>query len=260
LPACFFPHCAQQHGCLAFHPVFVNEEMPLSALDRFFYPDYDNHWDDALLRGCILRHLAPDSVVLDLGAGSGAVQEMHFRGLCKQVCGLDPSQEVLCNPHLEVARVGAGEFIPWPDATFDLVYANNVLEHLENPLAVFDDVRRVLKPGGMLIVKTPNYWHYVPILARLTPLRFHRFVNKVRGRPANQTFPKFYRANTKERIVALASQSGFDVTSFDYVEGRPEYLRGSPLYLLGLAWERFVNCSSALEFLRVIIIASLMSR
>lgn len=59
------------------------KHMVVSALDRIFYPNHADHWDDALLRRSILRRLAPDFVLLDLGAGSGRVQEMQFRRLCK---------------------------------------------------------------------------------------------------------------------------------------------------------------------------------
>ena len=129
-------------GVLNFAPM-------ISALDRVFYPTYLDNWDDWLLRERIRSLLSPSDVILDLGAGSGKVKQMDFRGLCGRVCGLDPVPEVLQNRYLDEAKIGGAEVIPWPAETFDLVFSDNVLEHLPNPQVVFDEVFRVLKPTGI---------------------------------------------------------------------------------------------------------------
>jgi hypothetical protein len=58
----------------------------------------------------------------------------------------------------------------------------------------------VLKPTGILLFKTPNALHYMPLIARMTPHGFHRFVNKLRGRATIDTFPTRYRVNTPWQI------------------------------------------------------------
>ncbi|MEI2780661.1 MAG: hypothetical protein V9H25_05130 [Candidatus Competibacter sp.] len=45
--------------------------------------------------------------------------------------------------------------------------------------SVFREVARVLKRGGVFLFKTPNKTHYMPTIARLTPHRFHQFVNRI---------------------------------------------------------------------------------
>ena len=77
-------------------------------------------------------------------------------------------------------------------ATFDRVFADNVLEHLPDRLTVFREIARVLKPGGVFLFKTPNKTHDMPTLARLTPHRFHPFVNRIRGRAETDAFPTRY--------------------------------------------------------------------
>lgn len=227
-------------------------------MDRRLYPHHGQQWDDRLFREEILKVIGPGKHVLDLGAGAGIVAAMNFRGLAARVCGVDPDERVLVNPHLDEGRVGIGEAIPYPDATFDVVFADNVFEHLEQPARVFAEAARILKPGGVFLAKTPNRNHYVAQIARLTPHRFHQWVNEKRGRQRSDTFPTFYRANTVADITALARGSGLRVRQIRLTEGRPEYLRMSPLtYLVGWLYERTVNAFDRLEKYRVVVIAVL---
>jgi hypothetical protein len=114
------------------------------------------------------------------------------------------------------------------------------------------------KVGGRFMLKTPNRHHYVPLIARATPLSFHRRVARTRGRAAEDTFPTVYRANSRTQITAIAAECGFVVESLELTEGRPEYLRMSAVtYLAGLAYERLVNGIALLEPLRVLLTATL---
>jgi ubiquinone/menaquinone biosynthesis C-methylase UbiE len=227
-------------------------------MDRTWYPDQDRNWDDAWFRERILERLRPEFHVLDLGAGAGIVRQMNFRGLAARVCGVDPNERVLANPHLDEARQGTGEAIPYPDARFDLVICDNVLEHVADPVSVFREVRRVLRPGGLFMAKTPNLRHYVATLARLTPHRFHQFYNALRGRARHDTFPTLYRANTPAAVRAHAERAGLELVEVRLIEGRPEYLRlSAPTYVAGWLYERLVNATPRLERFRVVLIATL---
>lgn len=230
----------------------------ISYLDRTLYPRHGKNWDDQLFRERILKHLGPDTVVLDLGAGAGVVAAMNFRGLAKRVCGVDLDPRVVENPLLDEGRIADAGGIPYPDAQFDLVFADNVVEHLDEPTLVFGEVRRVLKPGGIFLFKTPNKHHYMPAIARLTPHRFHQFINRLRGREEIDTFPTRYRANTLRDVRRVAREAGFQLISVDRFEGRPEYLRLSwPTYLGGFLYERLVNATSLLAPFRILLVAEL---
>ena len=227
-------------------------------MDRTLFPDYGRNWDDLLFREEILRHIGKARKVLDVGAGAGIVPQMNFHGLAGMICGIDPDPRVVSNPFLDEGKTGVGEDIPYPDSTFDLVFADNVLEHLANPTAVFREVLRVLKPGGMFLAKTPNSWHYVPLIARLTPHSFHQFVTRGRGRAAEDTFPTLYRANTPRQIERIAADAGLKLVNTLLVEGRPEYLRFSPLtYAMGYFYERLVTLVPGLWRFRVLLILRL---
>lgn len=227
-------------------------------LDRNAYPGFEKNWDDEIFRQRILAHLRNDSLVLDLGAGAGIVAQMNFRGLARRVCGVDVDPRVETNPLLDEGRIADAGGIPYPDGTFDLVFADNVVEHLAEPSQVFTEVRRVLRRGGVFLFKTPNRAHYMPTLARLTPHRFHQYVNRLRGRKAQDTFPTLYRANSVNSVRRVAATCGFDAERIDRIEGRPEYLRMSgPTYLLGTCYERVVNLADMFAPFRILLIAEL---
>jgi SAM-dependent methyltransferase len=227
-------------------------------IDRRFYAKFPKNWDDELFRDAILKLIDPHWEALDLGAGAGLLPQMNFRGLVRKVSGVDLDPRVLSNPALDEANVGAGEAIPYPDEAFDLIFADNVLEHLPDPAAVFREIWRTLRPGGVFLFKTPNRRHYVPTLARLTPHSVHQFVNRLRGRAADDTFPTVYRANTSAAIRRLARDADLIVKDLRLIEGRPEYLRMSALtYLPGIAYERFVNSIPQFAPFRVVMIGQL---
>lgn len=224
-------------------------------IDRKFYPGIAENWDDQVFRERILARLRPDAVVLDLGAGSGLVQQMNFRGKARRLYGVDLDPRVVENPMLDEGIVTDVGILPFEDGKFDVVFSNNVLEHLEDPLKVFAEVSRVLKPGGVFLFKTPQKFHYVPVISKLTPHFFHEFINKLRGRAETETFPTRYLANTSRAVANYAAQAGFRILGIEQVEGRPEYLRMSSLsYLPGVLYERLVNSLKILAPFRVLLI------
>jgi len=232
--------------------------MTISAwMDRFFYPDYGDNWDDDRFRLEIERVMKPDFHCLDYGAGRGNVQQMNFKGKATFIAGVDPDEAVFSNPYVDEAKIlplPSGR-IPYADESFDLVYCTNVMEHVETPEATFREVARVLKPGGVFIAKTPNKNHYMPVIARITPVSFHKFYNGLRGRETHDTFKTQYKCNSPNQVQHYQKQTGFDLNEINLWEGRPEYLRIFwPLYIFGLLYERIVNASEALAPLRSVMV------
>lgn len=232
--------------------------MNKSWLDKKLYPDIEQRWDDKIFRSIIIEYLDPNFEILDLGAGSGRIPEMNFKNSVKKVYGIDPDPSVKQNPYLDDSVVGSGEDLPYNDNSFDVVISDNVLEHLVKPQQVFKEVFRVLKLGGFYLFKTPNKYHYMPTIARLTPHFFHEWLNKKRGRNAEDTFPTKYLANSKKDIERLAKTNHFKIERIELYENRPEYLRFSlPTYLIGWVYERLVNKITSLENYRILLIGVL---
>jgi SAM-dependent methyltransferase len=75
-------------------------------------------------------------------------------------------------PSHSVDVVGDARHMPFPDASMDVVLITQVLEHIPEPIAVISEIRRVLKPGGTLLLSVPSifpqhgspgdYWRYMP--------------------------------------------------------------------------------------------------
>jgi len=103
--------------------------------------------------------LRPGEQVLDLGSGPGflAAEMADEVGPDGAVCGIDPSVAMLAlaagrsGAAVEYRQAGAGR-IPYPDGTFDAVVSTQVFEYLEDVLGALAEVRRVLRPGGRVLV------------------------------------------------------------------------------------------------------------
>lgn len=230
----------------------------IERLDNRFYPNVTTNWDDTLFREEILSILEPGFRVLDIGAGAGIVEQMNFKGDVASMVGIDLDERVLENPWLDEAHHGNATKTPFKDDEFDLVFCDNVLEHIAEPEAFIAEVARILKPGGLFMGKTPNRSHYMPLIARLTPLGFHRFYNRLRGRESEDTFPTCYRLNSIKDVTAQSEPFGFAMERAALFEGRPEYLRISPLtYLPGILYERLVNNIPVLKRFSILLIVTL---
>lgn len=214
----------------------------ISKLDKKFYPGVGNRWDDAIFRDTLLRYLRPEMVVLDLGAGAGIIPEMNFKGKVKKMYGLDPDERVMLNPFLDSAICSTAEEMPFDDEMFDVIICQNVMEHIENPLVMLAQVKRVLKRGGLFFVKTPNRNHYITLAARVTPHGFHQWYNKLRGRNEEDTFKTLYNFNSKSQQKKIIHSAGLETVEINFYESRPEYLRLNALtYLVGIIYERTIN-------------------
>lgn len=97
----------------------------------------------------------PPGRALDLGAGQGALSHaLKLRGF--DVTAADINTGQFRAPGVLCAKLDLNKPLPFPDGDFDLVMAVEVLEHLESPRAFLREVYRVLRPGGLAVVSTPN--------------------------------------------------------------------------------------------------------
>jgi Methylase involved in ubiquinone/menaquinone biosynthesis len=91
-------------------------------------------------------------VMLDNGCGRGEYIDA-FSKLGIVVCGAD-----ICNSKENITVLNMNiDKLPYADNTFDVVFSKSVIEHIEKTEFYMDEMKRVLKPGGQLIISTPDW-------------------------------------------------------------------------------------------------------
>ena len=108
--------------------------------------------------------------MLDVGCGTGGTTAFLGRGHRVTGCELQAEAATCCRRRgLESVVRGSAEALPFRDATFDVVLCLDVLEHHEDDLAVARELRRVLRPGGVLLATVPCFpflWGPHDVLSR----------------------------------------------------------------------------------------------
>jgi SAM-dependent methyltransferase len=184
--------------------------------------------------------LEPDSAVLDIGCGRGQAAEdscvfrrnlRHLGGEGRKVTGIDVDPEAASNPLIdEFRRIDDTRRWPVADEAIGLAYSDYVLEHINDPISFFAEAHRVLRPGGHLCIRTPNFLGYGALLSWLVPNGFHEKI-LARVQPEKKSvdvFPTLYRCNTKWRLTRVLRKAGFDSIVYA-IDGEPGYLKLFPL-------------------------------
>jgi SAM-dependent methyltransferase len=109
----------------------------------------------AVLRCLSSLRLPPGARLLDAPCGAGALASVLLgRGFDVIGADVEGSAEHLLGPRF--AHADFNQRLPWPDAHFDAIFAIEGIEHLENRFFFLREARRILRPGGRLILTTPN--------------------------------------------------------------------------------------------------------
>jgi dolichol-phosphate mannosyltransferase len=166
------------------------------------------YWQRARHR-IVLGFLDPPSrhgraPVLDIGCGSGRI----IQDLSKAV-GVDillPKLRFLSGRHSRLVQ-GTLFALPFPDGVFHAVVCSEVIEHVPDRPEVFQEMTRVLRPGGMLILGTPDYgrwlwWVLEWIYGKILP-----------GAYAHEHITHYTRTALKARLVA----AGYEIRDLRYV-------------------------------------------
>jgi 2-polyprenyl-3-methyl-5-hydroxy-6-metoxy-1,4-benzoquinol methylase len=149
--------------------------------------------------------------MLEYGAGMGdLIRRLVAAGWSGTITGAD----LFARPE------GLPEKVAWvqedlnrplklPDASFDLVVSTEVIEHLENPRAVAREFARLLRPGGRVLLTTPNQESLRSLLSLLLNRHFVLF--------QDSCYPAHITALLAKDLERIFREAGFDEITFSYV-------------------------------------------
>ena len=136
----------------------------------------DDLWAEHIARYALAARFAQGRRVLDLGCGTG-YGTADLAQVATSAVGIDLAPEAIAyaNEHFPSVRFfqSSASAVPFPPASFDLVTAFEVIEHLRDWRALLIEARRVLEQSGLLIVSTPNKRYYAEARAKSGPNPFH---------------------------------------------------------------------------------------
>lgn len=179
-----------------------------------------------------LGSLRRGGTLVDVGCGRGQLWE-HLRDRFDRYLGVDvvrydgfPEDGTFCRADLDTGRADLD------DATGDVVAGVETIEHVENPRAFVRELVRLVKPGGLVIVTTPNQLNLLSKLSLMLKNQFPAF----QERPG--LYPSHITALLAEDLVRIALECGLSDPTIRYTDsGRiPGTSRHWPRVLRGRAF------------------------
>ncbi len=147
-----------------------------------------------------LWDLATDAPIIEVGCGDASFTR-DLAQYSTSVTAIDISASQIAEnsralPRIKFVQHDVAEPFPFPDDAFEVVWCSEVLEHLFNPVFAVEEMHRVLRPGGRLLVTVPYHGRFKDILIALFKWDEH-------FSPTNPHI-RFYTRRTLGRMVANA--------------------------------------------------------
>lgn len=194
------------------------------------------------------RALVAERRVLDLGSGEGFGAALLAQ-VARAVVGVDVDAQAVehsrlnyGSPNLTFSLASATDLGALPDDGFDAVVAFEVIEHIADQEAVLFEVARVLAPGGLLLISTPDRLVYSKTTGQQNPFHERELTQEELVGLLGPRFSELalfgQRPATGSRIEALGSDADGRALDVRIEDGGEEWREGGafrPLYLIAVA-------------------------
>ncbi len=143
--------------------------------------------------------------VLDVGCGSGYFsKKVKERG--NEVSGVDISKEAIKKLRargIKGKAVDLDEGLPYEDESFDVVWCTDLIEHVTSPKFLLEEINRILRPGGRLLLSTCNSAYFI--------FRFLHFCGLTCSEIQHPLHLHFF---SKKSLTKVIEESGFEIIDY----------------------------------------------
>lgn len=221
-----------------------NKEQPLSWTGERYVPELNGTIAlEHRHRYAMVRDLAIGKIVLDVACGEG-YGSSHLAEVAHQVIGVDVSQDAIGHAshrykrdNLEF-RVGSCTELPISDSSIDLVVSFETIEHHNQHDAMMAEIKRVLRPEGVLVISSPEKYEYSVVPNHNNP--FH--VKELYRHEFENLMAAYFRhvAMYGQRVVygsgILREDSSGPIGMYEGIDSSPLLVSGMrrPVYLIAV--------------------------
>jgi SAM-dependent methyltransferase len=199
-----------------------------------------------LHRYFLARHMCRGKDVLDVASGEGYGSALLAQ-VAKSVVGVELAEDVVAHANTEYRQPnvcfwqGDARELPIPDASIDVAVSFETIEHFDGHDRFLSEIRRVLRPGGRLVISTPDRDHYSPTGAPANPFHVLEMTRSEFSALLSRHFAHVVLALQRPMIgsVMLASEVGGALEPLCF-EKRGDHIEfsnglGRPQYAVGIA-------------------------
>jgi len=156
----------------------------------------------------VLRRRGGSGVVADVGCGAGQLWR-ELQPLFSRCIGVDAVRYAGLPADIEFQQADLDRVpLPLPDALVDVAAAVETIEHLENPRAFCRELHRIVRPGGWIVITTPNQLSALSILTLVVKQRFSAF--------QDTSYPAHRTALLEIDLRRIASECGLAEVEVSY--------------------------------------------
>lgn len=196
-------------------PLPATEHTSVAEFYQYFWHISDvwddcGHWTDQQYQRHFDGLFRPEDLILDVGCGDARAYQSRLLRSVRAVYGVDISEQAVAKARQRGVQATVHDLsqpLPYPDEMFDKVICLEVLEHLFDPKFAVQEMARVLKPGGLLLVSVPNAGYFRDRLL----MSFHGLVDAGVTDYANPWKAPHIRFFNRARLTAILEACGLRV-------------------------------------------------